>query len=1070
MKYSKSIFKILIVFLLIAQNSFANTTPIPGVGIVVKKNPGGANITVPTGNGGGFSTQLSEGVYELSFPQDQLQTSINSIVKSNFPKSNYQYDGSGVEMVLDNSQITVNSKASEGNVFAIDKQNSSITITVPKGGATLSGKLGWNDAVMTNSISCPDGFIMQNGECVPVNNAGNQQARTESTPIKGISVKAGHNPKPTMMVSLNANGGTSSSTGIDNSLSFNPSLGIAIHWKNFGIGLDAGTFSTKPDFDFDAYAAPLQNLDFLTITNTKSEWTSTYFMLGPQYTIPLSPSQSNESGRHTPFHNKLTFTVALKGGLTINKAPEFSVMDKSTPPKSIASYNAPQDYKTNAFSLKPSIGFDYWINENFALTANAQYLMQTGQKEFTTGYRDLTNVNLAPPISPDQFQKNIAAAPKVMTNTKGPENYMSFGIGITYRRCPDGSCRKNKTASNGTQRKGITEKGLPKNEMETASNETQRKGINEKGLPKNEMETASDGPQKIAIKEQGVKKSDIETTSDGTQRKGIQEGGLKKNEVETASDGTQKIAIKEQGVKKSDVETASNETQRKGINEKGLPKNEMETASNDAQRKGITQSGIKKNDVETASNEAQRKGIKEQGLPKNEVETVSNEAQRKGITEKGLPKNEMETASNETQRKGWDGSIKGKNIAEKGIQENGLKKNELETASDETQRKGIKEQGLPKNEMETASDGPQKIAIKEQGVKKSDIETASEETQRKGIRENGLKKNETEYVLTDAEVKAIAEILVNFRKGWDGSIKGNIAEKKGIKENGLKQNEAKSENINLVTSTAQTLVNLARKGWDGSVKGNKIENLTNEADVKSIAETLVNIRKGWDGSIKGNKVENAANEADIKMIAEAFVNLRKGWDGSIKGNIMENAGPEENGDNIESIHIKITIITKVGFTDCGSPGSFFCIRVEVGALANDHNLGDLSLEKDQIITNSNVALVNDNIIKVTSVGVKSTISEKTMSEFANKTQKNKEFTLDKNVLDEICKALHLNTPIEPVIFRAVDQKYEVINTVNEGKEVQILEIHQKTKIKIDGKEYTLSMLTRSGKGLNSPKN
>lgn len=56
------------------------------------------------------------------------------------------------------------------------------------------------------------------------------------------------------------------------------------------------------------------------------------------------------------------------------------------------------------------------------------------------------------------------------------------------------------------------------------------------------------------------------------------------------------------------------------------------------------------------------------------------------------------------------------------------------------------------------------------------------------------------------------------------------------------------------------------------------------------------------------------------------------------------------------------------------------------------------------------------------------------------------------------------------MFRAESQKYEVINTVKEGKEVQILVIDQKTKIKIDGKEYTLSMLTTSGKGLNSPKN
>ncbi|MDD5151591.1 MAG: hypothetical protein PHC28_14130 [Flavobacterium sp.] len=662
MKLTKSILKILIVFLFLSQNSFATTKPIIGIGIVVKKNPGKGYISVPTGNGGGFSTQLSEGVYELSFPQEQLQTSINGIVKADYPKSNYQYDGSGVELVLDNLQITVNSKATKENVFAVDKQNS-ITITVPKGGATLSGKLSWNDAVMTNSISCPDGFIMQNGECVPMNSSGNQQARTEGK-LKGKIIKGGdHGMRsvsgstagdsknscgPSLTVSLNANGGTSSSAGVDNSFNFNPSLGIAIHWKNFGIGLDAGTFKTKPNLDFNTYAAPLQNLDFLTITNTKSDWVSTYFMLGPQYTIFLNPSQNKESQRHTPFHNKLAFTLALKGGLTINKAPEFSVADNSTPPKSIASYTTPQDYKTNAFSLKPSIGFSYWITKNFAMTANAQYLMQAGQKEFTTGYRDLTNVNLAPPISPDQFNQSISLAPKVMTNTKGPDKYMSFGFGITYR-------------------------------------------FNKGG-------------------------GDCDDSSD---------------------------------------------------------------------------------------------------------------------------------------------DIIG-NTSEKGITENGLKKNDIETSSDETQRKGIKEQGLKKN----------------------DVETTLSENQRKGITENGLPKNVVGNVITDVELKQIAETLVNYRKGWDGTVKGNKVE-----------NVVNAD----VKAIAETLVNLARKGWDGTVKGNKIENTENEADVKTVAEALVNIRKGWDGTVKWNKVENVANEADVKAIAETLVNIRKGWDGTIKGKNIAEKGIQENG-------------------------------------------------------------------------------------------------------------------------------------------------------------------------------
>ncbi len=192
MKHPKKIFKILIVFLFLAQNSFATTKPIIGIGIVVKKNPGGGTIAVPTGNGGGFSTQLEEGEYELSFPQEQLQSVISKLLKRNYPKSIYQYDGSGIELTLDNPQIRIKLKPTRENIYTINEQNNSFIIIVPIGGATLSGILSWNDDVMKNSISCPDGFVMKNGECVPMSKTGNQQERTEGK-LKGKIVKGGDN-------------------------------------------------------------------------------------------------------------------------------------------------------------------------------------------------------------------------------------------------------------------------------------------------------------------------------------------------------------------------------------------------------------------------------------------------------------------------------------------------------------------------------------------------------------------------------------------------------------------------------------------------------------------------------------------------------------------------------------------------------------------------------------------------------------------------------------------------------------------------------------------------------------
>lgn len=153
MRHSKIIFKILIVFLLVAQYGFAASKPVPSIGIVVKKNPGQTEAKVVSGRDGAFSIQLEEGEYEISFPQDQLQSVINKIIKKDYPESRYQYDGTGVEMTLDNSEIRVNLKPIKEKIYAINEQNSIVIIIVPSGGATFSGVLSWNDAVLKNSMT-----------------------------------------------------------------------------------------------------------------------------------------------------------------------------------------------------------------------------------------------------------------------------------------------------------------------------------------------------------------------------------------------------------------------------------------------------------------------------------------------------------------------------------------------------------------------------------------------------------------------------------------------------------------------------------------------------------------------------------------------------------------------------------------------------------------------------------------------------------------------------------------------------------------------------------------------------
>ncbi|MDD4968162.1 MAG: hypothetical protein PHT07_01915 [Paludibacter sp.] len=283
-----------------------------------------------------------------------------------------------------------------------------------------------------------------------------------------------------MLISLNANGGTSSSGGVSNAFSFNPNLGLELFWGGFGLGLDAGTFNTLPDFDFDKYAVPLKSLDFITIANARNHWTSSYLLVGPSFTFGrkhIGNVKYENIGRHTPFHNKLELTLSVKGGVSFNNAPDFLIVDNlTTPAKNIASYSAPADTRSTFLSLKPNVTFSYFMTTNFAVNANVQYLMQANAADFATGYRDYSRVNFG--LAGKEVEAQLSQSPKVITTTKGPDTYLSFGIGLSYyfRKGWDGTVKggsKGRTYTGGRrtesspevmEEKGIQENGLAKNE------------------------------------------------------------------------------------------------------------------------------------------------------------------------------------------------------------------------------------------------------------------------------------------------------------------------------------------------------------------------------------------------------------------------------------------------------------------------------------------------------------------------------------------------------------------------------------------------------------------------------
>ena len=56
--------------------------PIPGVGIVIKRNPGGGASKVLSSKDGSFSMELTKGSYLVSLNQDQLMKVGQELVKT----------------------------------------------------------------------------------------------------------------------------------------------------------------------------------------------------------------------------------------------------------------------------------------------------------------------------------------------------------------------------------------------------------------------------------------------------------------------------------------------------------------------------------------------------------------------------------------------------------------------------------------------------------------------------------------------------------------------------------------------------------------------------------------------------------------------------------------------------------------------------------------------------------------------------------------------------------------------------------------------------------------------------
>ena len=125
-------------------------------------------------------------------------------------------------------------------------------------------------------------------------------------------------------------------------------------------------------------------------------------------------------------------------------------------------------------------------------------------------------------------------------------------------------------------------------------------------------------------------------------------------------------------------------------------------------------------------------------------------------------------------------------------------------------------------------------------------------------------------------------------------------------------------------------------------------------------------------------------------------------------------------------------------------------------------------EADEILTESNVSL-NKDVIVIQSIGVKGSLSPNTLSAFKAKKVAPMGNYMAMETLDLFLKSINLKSPKEGVTIKPEEQSYSVYDTEYQGKKVSIVEAVEKTKLLINGKTYTLVIISTSGKGTGSPK-
>ena len=151
-KIINSILFLFAITIFLTSSVFA-ATPIPGINIVIKKNPGAIAVANSSSdNNGKFAfDNLEEGKYDITVSYDEIIKTVSQMDKNKASEKN-SYE---ITLTLDGAGVIVKDSKTPAKLSITDKTGV-ISIIIPKGGASVSGTLTYekkDQAPATGSIT-----------------------------------------------------------------------------------------------------------------------------------------------------------------------------------------------------------------------------------------------------------------------------------------------------------------------------------------------------------------------------------------------------------------------------------------------------------------------------------------------------------------------------------------------------------------------------------------------------------------------------------------------------------------------------------------------------------------------------------------------------------------------------------------------------------------------------------------------------------------------------------------------------------------------------------------------------